>query len=100
MNINNNFSTTFRGNNLVQRIARGHLKDGSTAVIRISQDKNTHAIKSMEAYQYKNRKLLSGVGEGNNKGMDEFDIANFIGRLEKQAKEGVDFAIEILRVIL
>ena len=100
MNIGNNFSASFQGRNYIQRIARGHLKDGSTAVIRITQDKNTFAVKSLEAYQYNKGKLISGAGEGNNNGMDAFDVANFIGKLEKNAKEGVDFGIEIFRTMM
>ena len=78
-----------------QRVLRGALKDNSEAVVRISFDKATRAIKSMEAYQFKNGMCVGGKGEGNTSGFSDEAILKFFNGLQENAKEGTNFFKEL-----
>ena len=96
INIVNN-APNFSGN-FTQKIFRGRLIDDSTAVVRMSIDRNKN-VKSIESYQFKNGKFLKGIGFGKNGGVRLSELAVFLDKLQSKAQEGTNFLQEFANAL-
>ena len=89
------FQSTYR-----QKIIKASLKDDSEALVRISFDKVSNQIKSLEGYQFKKGEYIGGKGIGKPSGLKNDEILNFFGDLQENAKEGINFFKELAIAML
>ena len=87
-------SIRFQGTDrLAKKVFQGTLKDDSKAIVELRFDSQTN-IKMFEVYQVLKGKVIGGFGMKNVKGIAPIEIANLFLKLQKNAKEGVDFMDE------
>lgn len=94
--LNNNIS---HKSSCVKKVIRGHLKDGSTALIEMNVNKKL-VIEHFEMFQLKKGKVLDRVEFCKDKASNEDIIMSFFENLQKKADEGVSFVGEFTKAML
>lgn len=93
---NNNIS---HKNVCAKRIIRGHLKDGSTALIEMNVNRCLN-IEHFEMFKLKKGKVIDRIEFDKQKASNEDFIMSFFEKLQEMADEDVSFIGEFTKAML